>query len=239
MESFKQVVFRNWLLLVMLVFVLVSLAWASTPNCPHEYTLSADGTKCMQDVAPTCSQGTWNGSACVVQTTTHYNCPTGTTYDAELHKCISFSERTCPEGMTYSTSLNKCAQPPTCPEGMTLDATVHKCVQTPTCPGGMTYSASRHQCEANASCPSGYAYESVSKKCRRLQTPTCPSESYWSSANQACMKSTPTGTAPVCPSGTSWNADRKVCEKAGPTPSCEAGKTLQNGQCVGHVGTAQ
>ena len=222
--NIKRLVLQGWMPVAIIILVLASIVWAATPHCPQGYTLSADGTKCMQYVDPTCAQGYWDGDGCKVKVTTPHTCPTGTTYNTELHKCISFSERTCPAGMSYNATSNKCES-----------------FQSPTCPAGMTYNAAHDRCESYSQpgCPSGYTYDTSTRKCRKQSIPTCPAGFQWSSANVTCTGGTPSGANPVCPSGTSlntvffpeMNASIKVCEKSA-TPTCNTGYKLMNGECV-------
>jgi len=188
--------------------------------CPSGNTL-VNGSQCLSTSNPTCTNGSFDGSADVCWVNYTPSCPAGTTYDVTIGSCTvapicsnglldsnrdicyRSANAACSSGYALSGSL--CTATPFCATGGSLDGSIDFCKATAiwNCPSGYSYSATYGQCYQMANCGAGSLNGSLDV-CQQSYSLTCPSG--------YTLNGTTCQTTPTCATGGSYNANLDLCD---------------------------
>ena len=244
--------------------------WWCPVACPTAYTLDHNTGSCSG--AP-CQSGTIYNvatSSCEAPVTTTPStaiCPSGSSFNPSVGKCVTNNLTPCQTGYTYNANTNKCEIAATfvpassCPTGIATTAQHAREVPASACVAGGSWWKDGYAegCYSNTElpqcgwddeigvywcpvvCPPAYTLNHNNGSCSGpMVVPSCPEGSVYGTASSKCEA--PAG--PVCPSGYTYNAQTTLCQAApiiSPVQSnCVPGYVLNfdSNMCVGYAGAA-
>jgi hypothetical protein len=147
---------------------------------------------------------------CVISMPTPTTCPSDTTYDSSVDKCVM--PPVCPVGV-FDKSSNMCVSKfvGACPSGASIDSNTGNCIVPPSCSSG-SYNKALQKCVATSAplCPSGTSLNSSTNRCEAV--PACPEGGSYSSTDNVCIYSPGFDLPLVCPTGSTLDPGTGKCK---------------------------